>query len=397
MINERQIAELIFDKFRNVNCKSGHIVMMNTIRFTVIDKLNPKERELFDIVFCGLQITGYFTYEENSPECIRLTQKGYDYIYEDELISKMINTPWLIPSCYNPDWNKAYKKLWTIIGHQDTAICYIKGPDFYNLICKFSDELPPSYNKYIDELREKDRSTSRINYYKDLIDNLEDEQKILFYGELQTYIEKKIVYEQPKIIETDFQLEFDNQIAIPTNLIKESDEEVSINTTDENLNNEQHPIVFISYSWDDETHKEWVLKFATYLREKGIEAILDQWEIKLGEPLTHFMENAIRRSERVICVMTPNYKKKSDKLEGGVGAEYSIISANILTNIKTDKYIPLLRNGEQNAIPSFLAGRKYIDMRDDNCYNEKMEDLLRDIWEEPKCKKPPLGSKPKFE
>ena len=337
MIKERQIAELIFDKFRNVNCKSGDIVMVNTIRFTVIDKLNPKERELFDIVFCGLQITGYFIYEENSPECIRLTQKGYDYIYEDELISKMINTPWLIPSCYNPDWNKAYKKLWTIIGHQDTAICYIKGPDFYNLICKFSDELPPSYNKYIDELREKDRSTSRINYYKDLIDNLEDEQKILFYGELQTYIEKKIVHEQPKIIETDFQLESDNQIAIIPASTLESDDEISTNTSKKKLNNEQHPVVFISYSWDNEIHENWVLKLANDLQSNGVEIKLDKWDVKLGKPLTHFMENAIINSDRVICVMTPNYKKKTEKLEGGVGVEYSIISANIIKDNPLDE------------------------------------------------------------
>ena len=60
MRTERQIAELIFDKFRSANCKPGHVVMMRVIRFSLIDKLNPKEVELFNIVFVGLQITGYF-------------------------------------------------------------------------------------------------------------------------------------------------------------------------------------------------------------------------------------------------------------------------------------------------------------------------------------------------
>ena len=32
---------------------------------------------------------------------------------------------------------------------------------------------------------------------------------------------------------------------------------------------------FMSYSWDDDQHKEWVAKLATNLREDGIETILD--------------------------------------------------------------------------------------------------------------------------
>ena len=75
MKTERQIAELIFDQFRATNCKSGQIIMMRSIRFGLIDKLNPKEKEIFFDVFNGLIFTGYYTYEKGSPECIRLTEK----------------------------------------------------------------------------------------------------------------------------------------------------------------------------------------------------------------------------------------------------------------------------------------------------------------------------------
>lgn len=78
MRTERELSELIFDKFRNTNCRAGHIVMMRSIRFGLIDKLNPKEKDIFFIVFNGLIFTGYFSYENQSPECIRLTEKGYD-------------------------------------------------------------------------------------------------------------------------------------------------------------------------------------------------------------------------------------------------------------------------------------------------------------------------------
>lgn len=159
---------------------------------------------------------------------------------------------------------------------------------------------------------------------------------------------------------------------------------------------EVHPKVFISYSWDGEKHEEWVLKLATDLRSNyGIDVILDKWELGLGKPLPHFMAHAVADSERVICVLTPNYKKKSDKLTGGVGVEYSIISAEIQKDVKTEKFIPLFRSGED--VPTFLAGRDYIDMRDDSKYNETIKDLARGIFNKPKYAKPELGAIPKFD
>lgn len=81
-------------------------------------------------------------------------------------------------------------------------------------------------------------------------------------------------------------------------------------------------------------------------------------------------------------------------MKGGVGVEYSIITAEIQKDIKTEKFIPLFRSGDD--VPTFLAGRDYIDMRDDSKYNEKVEELVRDIFNQPKYKKPELGSIPEF-
>jgi len=38
-----------------------------------------------------------------------------------------------------------------------------------------------------------------------------------------------------------------------------------------------YPTAFISYSWDDETHKAWVKELATQLRADGIDVHLDHW------------------------------------------------------------------------------------------------------------------------
>lgn len=390
MKNERQIAELIFDKFRSAKCKMGEFVMLNTIRSSLINTLNPKEKDLFNTVLDGLKITGYITYEQ-SIYGIRLTQKGFDYIYDKDQIEKMVNVPWIIPAFKNTDWEKAYNKMWRIIGPKDTAICYIKGPDFYDLVLKFTDELPPSYGKYVDFLRDKELSTSRVDYYKELINSLDEPKRFQLYGELQVFIENKLVPHKEKLDAS----EEDSLLDIVTSGIdtpNDSPADASI------LSDGDHPVVFISYSWDDTNHESWVLKLATRLREKySIDVILDKWDMKLGKLLPHFMEHAITDSQRVICVMTPNYKKKTDNLSGGVGVEYSIISSEIQKNVQTDKYIPLLRAGSKDDIPTFLEGRNYVDMRDDTLFDENVKNIARDIWDEPIYKKPSLGSKPQFD
>lgn len=158
-----------------------------------------------------------------------------------------------------------------------------------------------------------------------------------------------------------------------------------------------HPIVLISYSWDNEPHKEWVLNLATKLVQLGIDVILDRWEMKLGKLLPDFMESSIIKAERVICVMTPNYKIKAANLKKGVGYEYSIITGEAHKNVNTIKYIPILRSGNtETSIPSFLQGRNYLDMSDDTNFNDNLEDLIRDIYKKPKCVKPALGPTPNF-
>jgi hypothetical protein len=50
------------------------------------------------------------------------------------------------------------------------------------------------------------------------------------------------------------------------------------------------PKVFISYSHDSQEHKKWVLDLATRLRNNGVDAIIDQWALRAGDDLPHFME-----------------------------------------------------------------------------------------------------------
>lgn len=161
-----------------------------------------------------------------------------------------------------------------------------------------------------------------------------------------------------------------------------------------------NPKVFISYSWDNKEHEQWVLNLAEKLCDPGgIDVILDRWELnELGKPLPDFMEHAIEDSDRVIVVMTENYKLKTGKQTGGVGYEYSIISSKIFKEVNTVKFIPLLRTGsEETSIPTSLQGRKYLAMRESDNFDASFEELLRDLHKKQKNKKPVVAPIPKFD
>lgn len=132
------------------------------------------------------------------------------------------------------------------------------------------------------------------------------------------------------------------------------------------------PEVFISYSHDNDEHKEWVLQLATRLRSNGIDVILDRWNIKLGSNLAAFMEKGLTKAHRVICICSEKYVEKANSGIGGAGYEKQIISAEYLQDQNKDWVIPLIKNNKTNKkLPTFLAGRQYIDFSEPNLYETK--------------------------
>jgi hypothetical protein len=83
MKSKTEIQELVLDLFRNTNSKPNHIIMMRTVTFSIYHKLNPKEQEIFSPAINELIEKEYLTYQKSKPECLRLTEKGYDRIYDD--------------------------------------------------------------------------------------------------------------------------------------------------------------------------------------------------------------------------------------------------------------------------------------------------------------------------
>ena len=159
---------------------------------------------------------------------------------------------------------------------------------------------------------------------------------------------------------------------------------------------EGRPVVFISYSWDSDTHKGWVAKFANDLAKNGIYVLLDQY-LTDGTLLSSFMDLGIERACKVLIIGTPTYLEKYYASRGGVGFEGSIIRACIFPKLGTNKFIPCLKDGSfGDSFPPVLGDRKGHDFSKEENYNNELDLLCRDIWGKPITQRPPLGDIPDY-
>jgi TIR domain len=160
------------------------------------------------------------------------------------------------------------------------------------------------------------------------------------------------------------------------------------------LAREATPKAFISYSWDDDEHRDWVRQFAKRLRDDGVTVTLDTWHTAPGTQLPHFMEKAIRENDFVLIICTPRYKQRSDSRIGGAGYEGDIMTAEVLTKGNHQKFIPILRIGNwQDAAPVWLVGKYYVDLRGEPFRASQYEDLLTTLHDA-REEAPPVGSIP---
>lgn len=161
--------------------------------------------------------------------------------------------------------------------------------------------------------------------------------------------------------------------------------------------NDNHRRVFISYSWDNDTHKEWVFQLCQDLRDKGVDAIIDK-AMRKGKDLLDFMEKGIANAHRVLVVGTPNYKRKSEEEKGGVKYEQNIIKASILHGIGSDRYITILREGTgfEESFPTVISTKGGYDMRNDGDYQEHLTALVHEIYDKPIIVLNPIGAVPDF-
>jgi hypothetical protein len=141
-----------------------------------------------------------------------------------------------------------------------------------------------------------------------------------------------------------------------------------------------NPKVFISYAWESDELIDWVKILAIELRNNGIDAKLDQWEVEPGDQMPHFMEKSVRDNDYVLLICTPKYKTKSENRIGGVGYEGDIMTAEVLQNSNHRKFIPILQSGDKdNSIPSWLKGKYFIDLSNETHFEKNIDDLITTV------------------
>jgi len=154
------------------------------------------------------------------------------------------------------------------------------------------------------------------------------------------------------------------------------------------------PKVFISYSWDSPEHRQWVALLAGTLRSNGIDATLDQWHVRGGEDLAGFMERSIREADRVLVICTEAYVERAIGRQGGVGYEHTMVTGELMRNVGTSKFIPVVRQTSRPAtLPTELNTRLYFDLSPGAEYPTQLQELIRDLHNV-QTPIPPLGPNP---
>lgn len=156
------------------------------------------------------------------------------------------------------------------------------------------------------------------------------------------------------------------------------------------------PLVFISYSHDSRDHKQWVLEFAQELRGKHrVEVILDQWDLEHGDDIARFMRESVDRCDRVLMICTETYVAKADAGKGGVGYEAMIVDGELIRDLGTKKFIPVIRqDGGEIRLPKSVGTRLGANLSEGANRNDEMQLLVERLHKLPPPSKPALGGGP---
>ena len=136
--------------------------------------------------------------------------------------------------------------------------------------------------------------------------------------------------------------------------------------------------IFISYSWESKEHEEWVRTLAKELSEH-FDVRIDS-KLPLGADLNVFMEQSVSTSDKVLLILTPEYKDRADNRKNGVGYETNVITNDMIKDNNTMKFIPIIRIGDKNSsFPIYLGNKKGLDMTNDNDYEEGLNILIDNL------------------
>lgn len=146
--------------------------------------------------------------------------------------------------------------------------------------------------------------------------------------------------------------------------------------------------VFVSYKWEDVPHNAWVERLARDLRARGIEALVDKWEVRYGESFSDYMTRGIHSCDAILFIMTPAFLSAAEASSGREGPLKFELQLALARRLAGERFrvIGVLRRGERAA--QQLRDLRYADFRDDSIYEEALTRLVADLADQ--VEKPPL-------
>ncbi len=155
------------------------------------------------------------------------------------------------------------------------------------------------------------------------------------------------------------------------------------------------PKVLISYSHNSIEHADRVLGLADWLRERGIDADIDQYEVSPPEGWPRWMDRQIENSDFVLLICTETYYRRVMDTEApgkglGVRWEGNLIYQHIYDGSASNtKFIPVLFDGaDVTHIPRPVRGAVFYVLAAEQGY----EDLYRRLTGQHRTTKPQLGT-----
>lgn len=146
-----------------------------------------------------------------------------------------------------------------------------------------------------------------------------------------------------------------------------------------------NPKVFISHASEDK--ERFVINFATKLRNNGVDAWVDQWEINVGDSLIDkIFEQGISEVDSFIIVLSHNSIQKPWVHEE--------LNAALIKRIeKNTKVIPVIIDRDV-VVPEVLKTTVWETIENINNYDTSLKKILSSIYDV--YEKPEIGSKPTY-
>ena len=144
------------------------------------------------------------------------------------------------------------------------------------------------------------------------------------------------------------------------------------------------PKLFLSHASEDK--ERFVLRFATSLRERGIDVWLDKWEILPGDSLVDkIFEEGLKHADAVIVVLSRFSVNKPWVKE-------ELNSAVVRRITKRSKLIPIVI--DDCEIPESLRSLVWERVSDFDNFEPQLANIVAAIFED--HNKPPLGNAPSY-